>query len=145
MMGQDCRGPATGAAVIQQYAAVVPTAKVVVSEVATGLGFDRETYESQMDAVMVERVANVLFAADLPVRCASADTFDRYSADNPTEEVVRVGAMTADAVCWHHAGVEGVILAAGYHDAEDAAAEVVRRAAFNRCYRPLIEQEREDR
>jgi hypothetical protein len=145
MMGQDCLGPATGEAVVEQYAAVVPTAKVVVSEVATGLEFDRETYESHMDAAMVERVANVLFAAALPVRCATADSFERYTEDNPAEDVVRLGAMTAAAVCWHHAGVEEVILAAGYHDAEDAAVEVVRRAAFNRCYRPLIEQEQEGR
>ena len=137
-MREDCQGPAEPTAVREGYATVIPTAKVVLSEVANGLGFDRQTYTERIDASMVERVANVLFAAELPVACAEAERFESYR-QHVDVAVISLGAAPAEMVCWHHARVAQVIIAAGYHDAEEATSEVVRRAAFNRCYRPIIE------
>jgi hypothetical protein len=139
MMQHDCRGPVDAAAVRRGYASVVPTAKIVLAEVANGLSFDRSAYEEQIDAELVERVANVLFAAGLAVACGEHQAFESYGDAHPDAEVIRLGASASDAVCWHHAPVAGLIIGAGYHEAEPSAREVVRRAAFNRCYRPIIE------
>jgi len=139
-MPDDCRGPAEATVVREQYADVIPTAKVVLSEVADGLAFDRPTYEERIDAKMVQRVANVLFAAGLPVLCDTEEMFEDYRRAHADAEVIDLGRSTAETVCWHHARVQGVILTASYGDAERSAREVVRRAAFNRCYRPIIDE-----
>jgi hypothetical protein len=140
-MADACQGPTDATAVRRGYTEVIPTAKVVLSEVANGLAFDRRTYEERMDESMVQRVANVLFAAALPVRCDTEQMFEVYHQAHADAEVVVLGAATAETVCWHHARVGEVIITAGYADAERSAAEVVRRAAFNRCYRPIIEED----
>ncbi|MDR9412825.1 MAG: DUF5809 family protein, partial [Haloferacaceae archaeon] len=81
MMQHDCRGPVDAAAVRRGYASVVPTAKIVLAEVANGLSFDRSAYEEQIDAELVERVANVLFAAGLAVAVSIESDIARARED----------------------------------------------------------------
>ncbi|SER29373.1 DUF5809 family protein [Natrinema salaciae] len=122
----------------EQYESVGPAAQTVVREVATAMEFDREEYDERITGDVVETARDALFASLLEVRVGSREEFEdwRHSYDG---EVTKVGHEAVDHVAWH-AGPDDEAVAATFQDEEDAAVATLRRQAFGRLYRELVEQ-----
>ncbi|ELY83068.1 DUF5809 family protein [Natrinema altunense] len=121
-----------------QYESVGPAAQTVVREVAKAMEFDREEYDERVTGGVVETARDALFANLLEVRVGSREEFDdwRETYDGAVETV---GHEDVDRVVWH-AGPDGEAVAATFQNEEDAAVATLRRQAFGRLYRDLVDR-----
>ena len=121
-----------------QYESVGPAAQTVVREVAKAMEFDREEYDERVTGDVVETARDALFASLLEVRVGSREEFEdwRTSYDG---EVTTAGNENVDRVVWH-AGPDGEAVAATFQHEEDAAIATLRRQAFGRLYRAVVDR-----
>lgn len=130
--------PGTPAEAREEYATLVPAAKVVVREAARAMGFDRAEYRERVTGDVVETVHDALFASLLRVHVGTAEEFDDWLAAHPDHEPDVAGSENVDRVVWHpvpFAGEGGVAVAATFQDEREAALGTLRRRAFGRVYR----------
>ena len=123
------------------YAAVGPTAQILVREIARAMGFDRDEYASRVDEDVVATARDALFASLLEVRIGSREAFEAWLEEHAytPDEVHEVGSEHVDNVVWHVAPPESGIVAASFQDERDAAVATLRRVAFGRIYRDLFD------
>jgi hypothetical protein len=133
--------PETAAAAREQYESVGPAAQVVVRETASAMGFDRTEYRDRVTSEVVETARDALFASLLAVQYGDREAFEAWCEDHPDAEVAVAGSDQVDNVVWHHARPVDRVLAATYQDEPVAAAGTLRRQAFGRVYRDLLEAE----
>lgn len=129
--------PADEAAVLDRYEDLGGTAQVVVTEVARAMDLDRETYRERVDASVVETARNALFAESLAVTVGGRAEYETWR-EGYDGEVHEIGSDAVDRVVWH-AGPGEEAVAATFQTEEDAAVGTLRRHAFGRLYRPLVE------
>ncbi len=122
----------------ERYEEVGPAAQTVVREVAKAMAFDRDEYDERVTGEVVETARDALFAGLLEVSVGSRDEFEEWR-ESYDGEVTTVGSENVDRVVWH-AGPEGEAVAATFQNEEDAAIATLRRQAFGRLYRPLVDQ-----
>ena len=132
--------PATVAAARDRYAEAVPTAKTATREAAKAMSFDREEYERRVTSDVVGTVRDAVFASSLQVQVADRETFEAWSADGD-REVVLVGHDDAPRVVWHAPGFADSVVAATFADERAAAVSTLRRQAFGRLYRGVVDGE----
>lgn len=121
----------------EQYEDVGPAAQTVVREVAKAMAFDREEYRDRVSSDVVETARDALFASLLEVHVGTREEFDDWRASYDGEVTVS-GHENVDNVVWH-AGPEGEAVAATFQNEEEAAVATLRRQAFGRLYRDLLE------
>jgi len=129
--------PASAEAARDRYAALGPTAQVVVKEVAKAMGLDADEYERRVTSDVVETARDVLFAESLAVTVGTGEEFEAWRADTDCEVTV-LGAEGVDNVVWHAAEFAGEAVAATYQDERRAAVGTLRRQAFGRIYSEVV-------
>ena len=132
--------PATVAEARARYAEAVPTAKTATREATKAMSFDREEYERRVTSDVVGAVRNAVFASSLRVRVADRETFESWAAD-ADHEVVRVGHGDAPQVVWHAPGFTDTAVAATFGEEREAAVGTLRRQAFGRLYREVVDDD----
>ncbi|SEW17844.1 DUF5809 family protein [Natrinema salifodinae] len=130
--------PASADAARERYEAVGPAAQTVVREVAKAMAFDREEYDERVTGDVVETARDALFASLLEVHVGDRDEFEEWR-ESYDGEVTTVGHENVDRVAWH-AGPTGQAVAATFQNEEDAAVATLRRQAFGRVYRELVDR-----
>ncbi len=120
-----------------QYESIGPAAQTVVREVAKAMEFDREEYGDRVTSEVVETARDALFASLLEVFVGSREEYDDWQ-ESYDGEVMEVGHENVDRVVWH-AGPDGAAVAATFQNEEEAAIATLRRQAFGRLYRELVD------
>ncbi|MFC4542499.1 DUF5809 family protein [Halosolutus amylolyticus] len=120
-----------------RYESIGPAAQTVVREVAKAMEFDREEYDERVTGAVVETARDALFASLLEVRVGSREEYDDWR-ETYDGEVTEVGNENVERVVWH-AGPDGAAVAATFQNKTDAAIATLRRQAFGRLYRDLLE------
>ncbi|AGB38265.1 DUF5809 family protein [Natronococcus occultus] len=121
----------------EQYESVGPAAQTVVREVAKAMAFDREEYDERVTDDVVETARDALFASLLAVQVGSREEYEEWR-ESYDGEVTEVGHERVDRVVWH-AAPTGKAVAATFQDEADAAVATLRRQAFGRLYRDVLE------
>ncbi|MDQ2051188.1 DUF5809 family protein [Natronolimnohabitans sp. A-GB9] len=129
--------PTSAAEAREQYTDVGPAAQTVVREVAKAMEFDREEYDDRVSGEVVETARDALFASLLEVHVGTREEFAAWR-DGYDGTVSVVGHENVDNVVWH-AGPEDEAVAATFQNEEEAAIATLRRQAFGRLYRELIQ------
>ncbi|WP_254762311.1 DUF5809 family protein [Natrinema marinum] len=130
--------PASAEAARKRYEEVGPAAQTVVREVAKAMAFDRDEYDERVTGEVVETARDALFASLLEVHVGSREEFEEWR-ESSDGEVTTVGSENVDRVVWH-VGPESEAVAATFQNEEDAAIATLRRQAFGRLYRPLVDR-----
>lgn len=130
--------PETASGARERYEALGPAAQVVVRETARAIELDAEAYRERVTADVIETARDALFASTLRVRVGTREEFEAWRDDHPAE-VVEQGSPNVDNVVWHHAPFAGTVVAATYHEQRRAAVDTLRRQAFGRIYRDVLE------
>jgi len=132
--------PTTPEAARERYAALGPTAQVVVKEVAKSMEMDAAEYDRRVTSDVVETARDVLFASLLEVHVGSRDAYKDWFAESEfdDEDVREVGSEHVDNVVWHAAPAADTVVAASFQDERRAAVGTLRRQAFGRVYRDLV-------
>ncbi|MFT4947679.1 MAG: hypothetical protein ACI8TL_001928 [Natronomonas sp.] len=135
--------PETKAAVRAQYDRLEPTAKAVVREVTKAMGFDGDEYDERVTDDVYETAQDVLFASQLAVTIGTRGEFEQWreSADHDVSEV---GSEHVDNVVWHAPPATETAVAASFQDESEAAVETLRRQAYGRLYREILDESREE-
>jgi hypothetical protein len=131
--------PDTEAAVREAYGSVGPAAREVVRETAKALGFDRAEYRERVTGGVVETARDALFASLLEVHRGTREEFDGWCRDHPEFTVTEAGSPDVARVVWHPAPAAGTVVAATYEREPEAAASALRRQAFGRVYRDILD------
>ena len=130
--------PESAAAARAEYETLVPAAKVATREATRAMGFDREEYRERVTRDVIESVRDALFASLLAVHVADQETFDEWLAERDREVIV-TGSDHADRVVWHDPAFDDRVIAATFVDEREAAVGTLRRQAFGRVYRPILD------
>jgi hypothetical protein len=130
--------PATAGEARERYAALGPTAQVVVKEVAKAMEMDADEYRERVTGDVVETARDALFASLLEVRVGTRAEFADWTDEHGDYEVLQVGSEHVDRVVWHAAPATGTVVAATFQDEREAAVSTLRRQAYGRVYRELV-------
>jgi hypothetical protein len=133
--------PETPAEAREQYASLVPTAKVVTREAAKAMEFDRAEYDDRVTADVIASVRDALFASLLAVHVGDRAEFDHWRDDHPEYEPVITGSDDARRVVWHAPPFADRVVAATFNDEHEAAVGTLRRQAFGRLYREHLDED----
>ncbi|PSP25867.1 hypothetical protein BRC64_12850 [Halobacteriales archaeon QH_10_67_22] len=131
--------PATAAAARERYDALGPTAQVVVKEVAKAMEMDADEYDERVTGDVIETARDALFASSLRVHVGTRAEYEAWLEDHPDHDVQVVGSEHVDNVVWHVAPAAGTVVAATFQDERRAAVGTLRRQAFGRVYRDLLD------
>lgn len=139
--------PATPAEAREEYDTLVPAAKVAVREAAKAMAFDREEYAERVTGEVIETVRDALFASLLAVHVGTREEYEAWLDDHPEYEPDEAGSDNVDNVVWHPVtfapdgdGPKPVV-AATWQAEREAAIGTLRRRAFGRAYRPVVDGE----
>ncbi|CCQ33432.1 hypothetical protein HLRTI_000370 [Halorhabdus tiamatea SARL4B] len=130
--------PETPAEARQRYDDLASTADVVVREVARAMDLDGAAYDRRVTDDVVLTAQNAVFASLLAVHVGTHEEFDAF-CDDHDGEVVQTGSEHVEGVVWHAPGFAETIVATTFQDAEEAAIGTLRRQAFGRLYRDVLE------
>ncbi|MFB6128719.1 MAG: DUF5809 family protein [Halorhabdus sp.] len=130
--------PETPAEARQRYDELASTAEVVVREVARAMDLDGGEYDRRVTDDVIETAHDAVFASLLRVHVGTREEFDAFRDDH-AGEVVRTGSEHVEGVVWHAPDFSETIVATTFQDAEDAAIATLRRQAYGRLYRDVLE------
>lgn len=133
--------PADAEAVRERYAAVGPAARGVVREVARAMDLDAAEYDERVTGAVVETARDALFAGLLEVHVGSRAELEEWTAGHPGYTVHRTGSEHVDRAVWHAAPATEEVVVATFAEERTAAVDTLRRQAWGRVYRPLLEAE----
>ncbi|WP_348607241.1 DUF5809 family protein [Halobaculum rarum] len=159
--------PATPAAAREEYDTLVPAAKVAVREATKAMEFDREEYAERVTGEVIETVRDALFASLLRVHVGTREEYEAWLDDHPEYESDMAGSDNVDNVVWHpvafapegegeqcessgRAGSDATrertkpVVAATWQAEREAAIGTLRRRAFGRAYRPVVDGDGDD-
>jgi hypothetical protein len=138
----DTRGeltPTTAAAAREAYAGLALPAETVTKAVADAGTDSTEAYQSFLDDDVLETAQESLFAASLAVQVGTADEYEAWLADHADLEPSMTGHEDVSGRAWHPVWPREVVAAVSFADSPDAAVATVRRQAFGKFYRSMIE------
>ena len=131
--------PETDAEAREQYEAAAPAAQTVTREVARAMEFSKEEYGDRVTSDVVETARDAVFASLLRVEVGSFEEFDAAKSEHPDADVLEEGSDQVDSAAWHYAPAADAIVATTFQNEPDAAVATLRRIAFGRVYRELLE------
>lgn len=132
--------PETAGEARDRYDALASTADVVVREVARAMELDGEAYDRRVTEDVFATAQDAIFASLLSVHVGIREEFETFCAEHGGE-VVQTGSEHVEGVVWHAPDFAGTIVATTFQDAEDAAIATLRRQAYGRLYRDVLEDE----
>lgn len=135
--------PETATAARRQYDSLESTATEVVREVAKAMEFGGDEYDQRVTDDVIETARDTLFASRLAVTIGTREEFEQWQAE-ADHEVIEVGSEHVDNVVWHAPPATETAVAATFQDKQEAAVETLRRQAFGRLYRELLDESTED-
>ncbi len=118
-----------------------PAAQTVTSEVAKAMGFERTEYRNRVSEEVVATAREALFASLLVVHVGSATSFESWLDEAGDPEVQLEGNRHVDRRAWHPVEPAEAVAAVTFHEEPDAAVATVRRQAFGRFYREILDLE----
>ncbi|WEL20296.1 DUF5809 family protein [Halorhabdus sp. BNX81] len=130
--------PETPADARDHYDALASTAGVVVREVARAMDLDGDEYDRRVTDDVIETAHDAVFASLLAVRVGTHEEFDSF-CDDHGGEVLQTGSEHVEGVVWHAPPFAETIVATTFQDAEAAAIGTLRRQAYGRLYRDILE------
>ena len=130
--------PETAADARRQYAELRPAAETVVREVARAAEIDGEGDDRLVGADVIATGHDALFASLLEVHVGTREEFDAV-CEGIEGPVVQTGSEHVDSVVWHAPPFAEEIVATTFADARDAAVATLRRQAFGRLYRDVLD------
>ncbi|PSQ30737.1 hypothetical protein BRD16_05785 [Halobacteriales archaeon SW_6_65_46] len=132
--------PATEAEAHETYNDLAPAARTVVRETAKAMSFDREEYDDRITNEVVETALDALFASLLRVAIGTRAEFETARAETGYDADIE-GSDAVENTVWHVAPATETIVAATFQDAETAAVGTLRRQAFGKVYRDVLNAE----
>lgn len=133
--------PATKADSREAFEELGPMARTVTSEVAKAMGFERAEYRDRVTDEVVGTAREALFASLLVVHVGNQAEFESWLDDAEDLTVHLEGNRNVDQRAWHPVPPADAVAAVTFHDEPDAAVATVRRQAFGRFYRSLLDLE----
>lgn len=133
--------PETEAAVREEYDALAKVAETVTKEIAKANTDTRAAYNELVDSATVETAQQSLFASLLEVHVGSVEEYDSWLAAHEDFEVVLAGTESVPRRVWHPVWPRDIVVAVSFQERPDAAVATVRRQAFGRHYRSILEKE----
>jgi hypothetical protein len=130
--------PESAAAARDRFAALGPTAQVVVKETAKAMEMDADTYRESVTSEVVETARDAMFASMLEVHVGTRAEFEAWCDDHPDFEVIEQGNENVERVAWHPVAFEETVVAATFQSEQRAAVDTLRRQAFGRIYREVL-------
>lgn len=131
--------PETDAAVRQTYEALADAAETVTKEIAEANADTREDYRGLTGSDTVETAQQALFASLLEVQVGTAAEYESWLAEHERLEPELAGTEPVSGRAWHPVWARDAVVAASFEDRPDAAVGAVRRQAFGRHYRSILE------
>lgn len=131
--------PTTQAEARQRYEALGPVAQLVVRETTRAMGFDATEYDDRVTSDVVAAARDVLFAGLVLVHVGTTTEFEDWLNDHPDYELDQTGSENVDNVAWHPAPVTDTVVATTFQDKPDAAVAALRRQAWGRVYRDVVD------
>lgn len=138
----DTRGflaPETETDATEAYEEVGPAARTVTAEVAKAMGFERGEYREKMTEEVVKTAHEALFASLLSVHVGPVTEFESWLEDTDDMAVHLEGNENVDRRAWHPVYPADAVAAVTFHDEPEAAVATVRRQAFGRFYRSILD------
>lgn len=135
--------PETATEARVHYDSLESTAKEVVREVAKAMAFDGDEYDQRVTDDVIETTQDTLFASRLAVTIGTREEFEQWQAE-ADHDVIEVGSEHVDNIVWHAPPATETAVAATFQDKQEAAVETLRRQAFGRLYRDLLDESTED-
>jgi len=130
--------PSTEAEARDQFAMLEPAAETVVKESARQMGFDRAEFDERITDEVIEAAQESLFASLLVVSVGTREEYEQWCDDHSCE-AIEVGTEHVDHAVWHAATFAERVVAATFQNERDAAVGTLRRQAFGRLYRGILE------
>jgi hypothetical protein len=130
--------PESAQAAREQYAAVETAARGAVREFARTAPLAADVDTVREDADLVLTAQEVIFASLLEVHLGTRVEFEDWLGSRE-RAVETLGSEHVPRVAWHDAPFAGAVLAATYDAEPEAAADTLRRQAFARHYREVVE------
>jgi len=130
--------PDTEAEARDQFALLAPAAETVVKEAARQMGFDRAEFDARITDDVTDAAQESLFASLLVVSIGTRAEYEQWCADHRCE-AIEVGTENVDNAVWHAAPFSERVVAATFQDEREAAVGTLRRQAFGRLYREVLE------
>ncbi|MFW5965497.1 MAG: DUF5809 family protein [Halodesulfurarchaeum sp.] len=131
--------PETELAVRERYGSLARPAETVTKSIAKTATDTDLAYGSLTAGEVIEAAQQALFAALLEVTVSTTEEFLDWLATAGNPRVELAGPETVDRRAFHHVHPQGVVTAVSFQDKPDAAIATVRRQAFGRHYRPLLD------
>lgn len=131
--------PETAAAASERYAALGSSAQVVVKETAKAIELDPETYRETVTGDVIGTARDALFASMLEVHVGTREEFEQWCAEHDAYDVIEEGSEHVDNVAWHAIPFEETVVAATFQNERRAGVDTLRRIAFGRVYREVLE------
>ncbi len=131
--------PETEAAVREEYEAPAKSAETVTKEIAKANTDTRAAYNELVDSATVETAQQSIFASLLEVHVGSVEEYDSWLAAHEDFEVVLAGTKPVPRRVWHPVWPRDAVVAVSFQERADAAVATVRRQAFGRHYRSILE------
>jgi hypothetical protein len=130
--------PETVAAARESYQGLAPAARTVVRETARAMEFDREEYDERVTGEVIATARDAIFASLLAVTVGDRAAYETWRGDHdgPVHEV---GSDRVDRVVWHAPPFADEAVAASFAEEREAAVATLRRQAFGRLYRPVLD------
>ncbi|WP_336326283.1 DUF5809 family protein [Halovenus sp. HT40] len=142
MESEGTVSPETATEARAHYDSLESTAKGVVREVAKAMEFGSDEYDQRVTEGVIETAQDTLFASRLAVTIGTREEFEEWQAETD-HDVIEVGSEHVDNVAWHAPPATETAVAATFQDKQEAAVETLRRQAFGRLYRELLDESTE--
>lgn len=123
----------------EAFEEVGPAARTVTSEVAKAMGFERGEYREMVTDEVVATAQEAFFASLLSVHVGPVTKFESWLEDTDDMAVHLEGNENVDRRSWHPVYPADAVAAVTFHDEPEAAVATVRRQAFGRFYRSILD------
>jgi len=131
--------PETVAEARERYADLQTAAGTVVREITRATALDGDEYDRLVTDDVIATGHDALFASLLVVNVGTREEFEAFRADRDVE-VVQTGSEHVDGVVWHAPAFADRIVATTFADAREAAVGTLRRQAFGKLYRDVLDE-----
>ena len=130
--------PETEAAARERFESLATPAETVVKESARQMAFDSAEFDERITEDVLRTAQESLFASLLVVHVGVREEFEEWQASHDYD-VTEVGHEQVDNVVWHALQFADEAVAATFQNQREAAVGTLRRQAFGRLYREVLE------
>lgn len=124
----------------RRYDALDQVAREVVREVARAMSFGADEYDDRVTDEVIETGRDALFASLLEVQVGSYGEFETWRSQT-NKEVFEIGSENVDNAVWHAPSFADTAVVATYQNEREAAVSTLRRQAFGRLYRDVLDED----